>query len=376
MSIPRAIIAILAVFAVFGGANYYAARRLYQWLYLLFPNINIRIYIGIFIFLALSIILGFLRFPFGIIRFMNVLSAYWMGIFMYLVFFFLIADVVTLAVHLIKPETSNIRFYTGLAVILLTCGFTSFGLYNANQIKTVKYDIQLKDFLLNDMKIVLISDLHLGGVNSEKNLKDMVDSINKVKPDIVCIAGDIFTDDFKLLQNPEKAASLFKSIESIYGVYACLGNHDGGPTLDLMMNFLKENKIKLLNDEYVIIDERLALFGRLDSSPIGGSGELKRHNISTAITSVSKEKPIIVIDHNPANIKEYGNETDLILSGHTHYGQIFPGNLMTKMIFTVAYGHYQKDENSPHVIVSSGAGTWRTPMRVGSKNEVVVVTVK
>lgn len=79
------------------------------------------------------------------------------------------------------------------------------------------------------------------------------------------------------------------------------------------------------------------------------------------------------MDHNPSNINQYGNEIDLILCGHTHHGQILPGNLITDAIFDVAYGHYQKENNSPHVIVTSGVGIWGMPMRIGGNCEIVSV---
>jgi hypothetical protein len=171
---------------------------------------------------------------------------------------------------------------------------------------------------------------------------------------------------------------LFKSIEATYGVYACLGNHDGGRTFNQMANFLEASNIRLLNDEYVIIDERLALFGRIDSSPIGGFGELKRRDISDIISSVGATLPVIVLDHSPSNIKEYGKEVDLILSGHTHGGQVFPANInfLRNAMFGVGYGHYQRDAYSPQIIVTSGISTWGPPMRLGTLNEIVSIILR
>lgn len=86
--------------------------------------------------------------------------------------------------------------------------------------------------------------------------------------------------------------------------------------------------------------------------------------------------PVIVMDHQPANMIEYGNEVDLILSGHTHQGQIFPANLITNAMFTVDYGYYQKDKDSPQVIVTSGVGTWGPPLRIGTNSEIVQITIE
>ena len=82
------------------------------------------------------------------------------------------------------------------------------------------------------------------------------------------------------------------------------------------------------------------------------------------------------MDHNPGYIGEYGDKADLILCGHTHEGQIFPGNIITDLMYEADYGYYRRDEKSPHVIVSSGVGTWGLPVRVGTQSEVVIITLE
>jgi len=333
-------------------------------------------------------ILNFLPLPGGIKRIISGISAYWMGFFVYFLIFFLLADIIILFGSLLKfipaPMPQSVRFFAGLTVILLTTGIISYGIFNANQIKQASYNVKLNDKELTpEMKIVLVSDLHLGAFNSEKNLERVVQEINKVNPDLVCLAGDIFNDNFNAIRNPLKVNDLFKSITSNYGVYACLGNHDGGNTFDQMINFLEQSNIKLLNDDYMIIDEKLILIGRVDPSPIGGFNGLKRKNIKeiTALLNANPaladaQMPVVVMDHNPSNIEQYGNEFDLIISGHTHGGQIFPGGLFTNAIFTVDYGYYQKDAGKPHVVVTSGAGTWGMPMRIGTNSEIVNINLR
>ncbi len=378
MRILGAIFFIIFVLSFYGGANYYIGRRIFQGLTFLFPQINGKIYAGIYIFISLSIIIAILPLPFGIKNIMSWISSYWMGIFVYLLMLFLLADLILFLGSIIKvipkPMPPAIHFYRGLIVLFLTTSLVSYGMYNASQIKQVSYNVQIKEAgLANEMQIVLISDLHLGAINSEKNLERIVQGINTLEPDIVCLAGDIFNDDYYALDNSEKAIDVLKSIEATYGVYACLGNHDGGRTFTEIVRFLEQSNIKLLNDEYVVINEELVLLGRVDPSPIGGYGELKRKNISEILASIDTNLPIVVMEHTPSNIEQYGKEIDLLLAGHTHKGQIFPFNLVTNAIFTVDYGHYQQDAESPHVIVTSGVGTWAMPMRIGSNNEIVSI---
>ena len=376
------IIAFLIIFTIYGSANYYIARKVYQWISLLFPYINTNLYIGIYIFIAFSIILAFLPIPSGIKYIISWISAHWMGVFIYLLIFLLMADLIILLSSMLKiipsPVPQHIRFYAGLIVILLTVGFVSYGLYNAKQIKLVSYDVQTKGgYLSDDIKIVMISDLHLGAVNSEINLEKIVQHINALNTDIVCIVGDIFNDDYKAIKNPYKAMDLLKSITATYGVYASLGNHDGGNTFNEMMEFLEKSGIRLLNDEHVVINDKLILIGRVDPSPIGGFGSLERKDIRDISTLFDdKNMPIVIMDHTPTKLEQYEGKADLVLAGHTHQGQIFPGNLITNAIFTVDYGHYQKDSNSPHIIVSSGVGTWGMPIRIGTKNEIVSIILR
>ena len=136
------------------------------------------------------------------------------------------------------------------------------------------------------------------------------------------------------------------------------------------IDFLEQSDIHLLLDETKAIDNAFLLSGRRDSSPIGNQGERRQ-----ALQLQRSDLPSMVIDHQSSNIREYGSETDLILSGHTHRGQLFPFHWITTAVYDVDYGYYRKDEHSPQVIVSSGIGTWGPPLRTSSNNEIVLVHI-
>ena len=203
-----------------------------------------------------------------------------------------------------------------------------------------------------------------------------MNKINSLKPDVILIAGDFFDTDYDSIQDPDTAVKTLKKLRSEYGTYACFGNHDGGRTYRKMEEFLVKSDINLLKDEYAVIDNRLVLVGRMDSHPIGGYGKEKRKELSEVLGDINSDMPVIVMDHNPANINEYGKEVDVILCGHTHRGQLFPGSLITNAIYDVDYGYYRKDKNSPHVVVTSGIGYWGIPMRVGTNCEAVCLSIK
>lgn len=370
-------LAPVIILCLFAAINLYAAQRLYKWLKLILPRIKAAVFVPLYIIFAASMMLCFMRssLPFSVAvkRALNAFGAYCMGIFIYMFLFFIISDIIFLlgrAFRLISDSSrKRYRLFSGAVVLILTAITVFYGAVHAAQIKLVSYDAEISA----EMNAVLISDLHLGAAGSERRFEKTVAAVNSLEPDIVFISGDIFDNDFDIISDTKQMSELFKSIDTKYGVYACLGNHDAGSTIGEMISFLKDSDVTLLSDEATVIDNRLVLIGRRDSSPIGGAGYGVRCDISELMDGVDTSMPIVVMDHNPTNIDEYPDSVDLILCGHTHKGQMFPGELFTNAMFDVDYGYYRKDDNSPQVIVTSGAGAWGMPMRVGTDCEVVSI---
>lgn len=378
------IIGIVLMICLLEGSGYYLARKIYQCIKIVFSGINFKLILIIFLIFASIIVLEFfsffLPFPYLMKRILKILSAYMMGIFLYMILFFLIADFIFFLFTLFKiipnKMIKNIPLFKGILVISITAIVSIYGLYNATVIKEVSYEVQIeKEKLQEDMNIVLISDIHLGAVGSEQRLEKIVKKINSLTPDIVCIAGDIFDNDYNAIEDKEKSIQILKGIQSKYGVYASLGNHDAGETIDSMNEFLRKSNITTLEEEFKIINNQMVLVGRLDSSPIGKQSDETRKEMSKILENVDSNFPIIVMNHNPINISEYKKNVDLILSGHTHKGQMFPANIVTNLMYEVDYGYYQKEKNTPQVIVTSGVGTWGMPMRVGTNCEIVNIKI-
>lgn len=367
------IFSFIFVFMIFGLMTYYIGFKIY-----ISFKINRFICFGISILMTFIMLFGFMRslLPIGTFlrEVLKVLSSYVMGFYIYLLLFFLISDLVLLIIKLFKFDIGNIKLYSGLFVVLLTLCTFVYGLINGNSIKHVSYNVDLESKEdISDMNIVMISDLHLGAINSENRLKKIVSEINSLNPDLVLIVGDIFDNDYYAIKDVDGVVNLLSSIKSKYGVYASLGNHDSGSTFNLMMDILNKSNINVLMDDVAFIDNKLAVLGRLDGSPIGGySDGVVRGDVSDVIDEI--ELPLIVLDHNPMHIDEYDSKVDLILSGHTHRGQLFPANIITNAMYEVDYGYYLNDKT--HVIVSSGVGTWSMPMRVGSYCEIVNIKMK
>jgi len=370
---------ILIAFAAYGGGNFYVAQRLYQWLTLRY-TVSLPLFAAIFTSLALSLFLRFAPVPLAISRMLQPIAYFWLIAFFYTFTLLLLRDLVLLLGSRFQAFTlellPRISWYSGGLVLLLTVSLISLGALGANSIAYTHYQVSLPCLAPESLTIVLISDTHLGGYgNFESRLPGVVRSINAMNPDLVCIVGDIFNDNFSYVRQPQAVAALFREIQATYGVFASLGNHDGGSSLPQMLEFLAASNIQVLKDEYQIIAERIALVGRLDARPIGGALGLERGDMSQAITTLSAAYTVLVLEHNPRHLGEYGSEVALLLSGHTHGGQIFPINLVTRAMYQVAYGHWQPPAGAPQVIVTSGASTWGPPLRLGSRSEIVRIEV-
>lgn len=375
---PAMSIALIIILSI----NYYLARRSFQCISYSFPKIPSAATLIIFAILTFLLCFGFVRSMLPVSEkvkyLLAVVSSYYMGFFLYFFMYTLLTDMVILVLRLCKiitPTMTSLRFISGIIVICLTLATTGYGIYNATQLKVVKYDVTADKPLEHDWNIVMISDLHLGSVTSEKKLDKIVNEINSLNPDIICIAGDFFDSDFYAIQNPEKATDTLRQLQSKYGTYVCLGNHDAGNSFPQMAEFLEQSNIHALNDSYTLLQNKLILAGRLDSSPIGGYGGTHRKSTDEFMADIDTSLPVVVLDHNPMNISEYTGEVDLILCGHTHKGQIFPGSIITNAMYEVDYGYYRRNNDSPQVIVSSGVGFWGMPMRVGTDCEIVQINL-
>ena len=239
------IVAVLIAFLAIGSVNFYVAKKVHKGLSYFFVNLKFWVVCSCFFVSTLIFVLGFLRnslpFPTTVKDILAIISYCWMGIFLYLLLYTIIFDIIILLCRLFKFSFSKkpiTRAVAVLAVFVLTVITSGYGFYNARQIDRIEYDIKLESKTdISDIKMVMISDIHLGTVGCEGRLESIVKEINSQKPDVVCIAGDLFDSSMDLLSDPEKAIENLKKIESTYGVYACFGNHDAGDTFTQMSDF-------------------------------------------------------------------------------------------------------------------------------------------
>ena len=382
--------------------NIYVLRWGYLWIgncHHLFQSRIFRIILKvIYTLIALTPLTGFLiRKPAFLHRILKITSNYFLGIFMYILMVLFSIDIVRLilkyAVHASWIQTRIVFAAVGACCICIVIIISFSGIYHAKHIKVTPYKITVDKSApdMDSLKIVLLADTHFGYNSGAVHAQEIVDKINEQNPDLVCIAGDIFDNEYDAVREPEKISEILRTIRSKYGVYACWGNHDlNEPILagftfkhkkedskqlkdPRMKRFLQNSNIQLLEDEAVLIDNSFYVVGRKDASLIEKIEE-KRKTPAQLTQKLDKNKTIIVIDHQPKELQDIADAgVDLDLCGHTHDGQTFPGNFTVKFLWENPCGYLQK--GSMHNIVTSGSGVWGPAMRVGTDSEICTINL-
>ena len=382
--------------------NIYVLRWGYLWIgncHHLFQSRIFRIILTvIYTLIALTPLTGFLiRKPAFLHRILKITSNYFLGIFMYILMVLFSIDVVRLilkyAVHASWIQSRIVFAAVGACCICIVIIISFSGIYHAKHIKVTPYKITVDKSApdMDSLKIVLLADTHFGYNSGAVHAQEIVDKINEQNPDLVCIAGDIFDNEYDAVREPEKISEILRTIRSKYGVYACWGNHDlNEPILagftfkhkkedskqlkdPRMKRFLQNSNIQLLEDEAVLIDNSFYVVGRKDASLIEKIEE-KRKTPAQLTQKLDKDKTIIVIDHQPKELQDIADTgVDLDLCGHTHDGQTFPGNFTVKFLWENPCGYLQK--GSMHNIVTSGSGVWGPAMRVGTDSEICTINL-
>ena len=286
------------------------------------------------------------------------------------------------------PMAGGVILAVCLAVgVVLLC----YGMVHAQHTIRTELDVPIEKDTgeLTGMKMVLIADLHLSVNSHLGTIEKMVDMVNREEPDVIVIAGDIFTSSYYGLKDPEKYAAVLRGLRSKEGVYAVYGNHDVEETLfggfpitpisqafrtKEMEDFFEDCGFTVLYDETVMLaGGAVQLTGRVDGEK-AGDGTALRMSPAQVLSGVDKTKPVIVLQHEPVEFQALKqNGADLAVCGHTHAGQLFPGNLIVPFFNENAYGY--KVLGGLDTVVTSGIGYYGPPMRVGTNSEIMVLNL-
>ncbi|AET69564.1 putative phosphohydrolase [Desulfosporosinus orientis DSM 765] len=297
----------------------------------------------------------------------------------YIFLLLLLVDLVRMFDRLIKfvpvSVKNNLRtpFFIACFVVLFALAVLTYGTYNAQNPIITRYDFSIdkKASYLNRLRIVMVSDIHYGLIVDSIRIRKMVDLINGLQPDLILIGGDISEGTI----HQQDALQLLKSLSQLkskYGVFAVPGNHDRWSRDETVVRLFDEAGVNVLRDQWAKVADSLYIIGRDNPSTHGGSGG--RKELEEIMRGVDSSLPLILLDHQPLELETaQQNQIDLQFSGHTHEGQIFPGNIITNLIYELDWGYMKKDHY--HLIVSSGYGTWGPPVRIGTHSEIVCTTI-
>jgi predicted MPP superfamily phosphohydrolase len=318
-------------------------------------------------------------------------TAVWTGLFIYLFMAAILTWLIFGAGYLFR-FSPNMRVVS-IGLVLLVVVVTSVGMWRAKHPVVKRLDIKIENLpdCWRNRTIVQLSDVHLGVINGTGFLRRVVEKVNSLEPDLILITGDLFDG---MAGEFSPFPDLLNGLKASKGVFFVTGNHEGYLGLDGPLSVLKKTDIRVLNDEVVDLDG-LQIVGI--SYP-----EYQRQNKARYLLKESgtfdSSRPSILLYHTPTNIEEdnknrvdqqnrayWSPDTtmtlakeagiDLQLSGHTHNGQFFPFEFLTRKIYN-GYDYGLHKDGRFHIYITSGTGTWGPPLRIGSSSEIVAIRLR
>lgn len=343
-----AILFFLIFFLIITSIHYFVFHKFNTMLNLNYNKTILVTSIGITILILISKI-TYEFMPTFISRFFDLIFSNWIGIF----FILFVVLVVFEVFNKFMPIEGIIRFKI---IILITLLLVVYAFVNAQLIGVKKLNFT-SDKITENKQIVMISDIHIGS-RSPLFLNRIVKKIVNLNPDLVIINGDLYDansvnpDDFKVLNNIKSP------------IYYITGNHEF---------YIKKNIKELLGDtNMIILQNRSSILGDLQLIGIDDSRDNHKLDRILSDVKIDNNKYSILLSHQPDEFEVANdNKIDLMLSGHTHNGQIFPFNFLVKLRYKYNIGFYELDYSK--LYISAGTGTWGPVMRLGSHNEITLI---
>ena len=310
---------------------------------------------------------------------LNIIGGFWLAFMLYGFLFFLISDIVLLALRIPGILNGDNIFLFRKWSFIITAVFSSLliigGFINAVIPVIKEYDITINKPAgeLKTLRIAAVSDIHLGSIIRKRSIKKLSGMLKEMKPDVVFLLGDIVDGEI----GPVLRGDLLKYFtcpKCNDGLFAITGNHEFIGGGNRTIPYIESKGIRVLKDEMVTLEGGIQLIGRIDRDSFRFYGK-ERLALGELMKQADTTKPVILLDHQPFHFDEsvkYG--IDLQLSGHTHNGQMWPLNYVTSRIYELSYGYLRK--GATQFIVSSGYGLWGPRVRAGSRSEVLLINIK
>ena len=332
------------------------------WRILPFPPLGKSIAVAVYLLSFLLIFPHYLfgdRMPIGLARATYVIGTSWMIFFLYALLLFLLLGACRrlhlIPASLLEHSTAGSALVLGTITLLLCAG----GIHFHHKHREV-LDVKTEKPLEKQLTLVLASDLHAGYHIGREEIGRWARLFNKEKPDLVLFAGDILDGSLRPVLEGH-FEDVFRDIQA--PVYACLGNHEYLAGRARAEAFLSDAGIHLLKDSALTV-QGIRIVGRDDRSNPNRAALKDLFAADSVFT--------LLLDHQPSHLEEAeAAGVDFQFSGHTHYGQVWPGNWVTRALFEKAAGAYRR--GGTQYYISSGLGLWGGRFRIGTRSEYLVI---
>lgn len=309
---------------------------------------------------------------------LNIVGGFWMAFLLYGFLFLFLSDILLLLLRIPGFITGQdifvFRKWSFIITVIAAFGLISGGFINALIPAVKKYDIKINKPAgeIKTLRIAAVSDIHLGSIIRKRSIRKLSGLLAEIKPDVVFLLGDIVDGEIGPVIRGD-LLKYFKCPECTDGLFAITGNHEFIGGASRTIPYIESKGIRILKDEVVTLDGGIQLVGRIDKDSRMFYGK-ERTSLEKLMEQVDTTRPVILLDHQPFRLNESEKlGIDLQLSGHTHNGQMWPLNYVTRMIYEVSYGYLKK--GNTQIIVSSGFGIWGPRIRSGSRPEVLLINV-
>lgn len=311
---------------------------------------------------------GLDHYPMAVSKFLYELGNSSIFITLYLAMVFIILDIGRI-VHLI-PKSFMFGSRLGTAsILILVVAIFIYGYFNYERKERVQLNVETSKPLKRPLRVVMMSDLHLGYHNTRADFHKWVSDIMAENADLILIAGDVIDGSIRALLEQDMATE-FRRLK--VPIYACLGNHEYYSGRKEAIQFYKDAGIHLLVDETEEVELRgdtILLIGRDDRV------NENRKSVKELLSGFSNNRYVILLDHQPYHLEEAEQAgVDFQLSGHTHYGQVWPISWIEEAIYEKAFGALKKGDTQYYI--SSGIGIWGAKFRIGTRSEYVVADIR
>jgi uncharacterized protein len=309
------------------------------------------------------------------------IGSIWLGIMVYAFLTVLLIDFSRMLNHFFHvfpaffytdyEKTRLVALLISVCIVVMT---VTAGFINARLPRITNLEITINKKVNGEksLKIVMVSDIHMGTLIAKHRTNYLVGKINSLKPDLILFAGDVVDEDLAPVIR-RNLGEMLSQLKAKHGIYGITGNHEFIGGAEPAVKYLTAHGIKMLRDTAVLVDDYFYLVGRDDRDKPRFTRK-ERKPLEEIMAHVDRSYPVILMDHQPFHLsKAVEQGVDLQLSGHTHHGQLWPFNYITNAIYELSWGYKQIGQT--HFYVSSGFGSWGPPVRLGNRPEIVEIDV-